>query len=300
MSHFARRPSLLGCNARSMKLNANGSNGRGAATSRASTPSLCRYCWLRDSTFTLYALMESGYQDEARAWRDWLMRAIAGTPDNMQSTYGLAGERRLEEYELPHLKDCGNSKPVRVGNAASRQLQLDVFGEVLDSFYQLRRAGLAIDHDVWNLELVLARHLESVWREPDEGIWEVRGGRRYFTWSKIMAWVVLNASCGQSRSSDCPARFVARYDSESGVDGLPGSEGAFLACSFCLVDSYILQGRHDEARCLFEKLLALRNDRGADQFRIESDPPERAIAAQRITVSGKSKNHCHEPEPGGA
>ncbi len=151
-----------------------------------------RYCWLRDSTFTLYALMESGYHDEANAWREWLMRAIAGVPDDMQIMYGIAGERRLDEYELPHLSGYMDSKPVRIGNAAARQLQLDVYGEVLDSLYQARRLGLAGTNEVWAMERGLAKHLETLWKEPDEGIWEVRGGRRNFTWSKIMAWVAFD------------------------------------------------------------------------------------------------------------
>ncbi|HVY92804.1 MAG TPA: glycoside hydrolase family 15 protein, partial [Bryobacteraceae bacterium] len=151
-----------------------------------------RYCWLRDSTFTLYALLESGYHDEARAWRDWLMRAIAGAPEKMQILYGMAGERRLPEYELQHLDGYMGSKPVRIGNAASGQLQLDVYGEVLDSLYQSRRAGLVSSTDIWDMEVGLAKRLESLWREPDEGIWEMRGGRRNFTWSKIMAWVAFD------------------------------------------------------------------------------------------------------------
>jgi GH15 family glucan-1,4-alpha-glucosidase len=151
-----------------------------------------RYCWLRDSTFTLYALMESGYRDEANAWREWLMRAIAGEPDDMQIMYGIAGERRLDEYELPHLTGYMDSKPVRIGNAAAGQLQLDVYGEVLDSLYQARRLGIAPANDVWDMELGLAKHLERLWTAPDEGIWEVRGGRRNFTWSKIMTWVAFD------------------------------------------------------------------------------------------------------------
>lgn len=151
-----------------------------------------RYCWLRDSTFTLYALMESGYRDEACAWRDWLMRAVGGAPDKMQIMYGMAGERHLPEHELKHLGGYMNSKPVRVGNAASRQIQLDVFGEVLDSLYFSRRTGMVSPTDVWDLEVALANHLETLWRDPDEGIWEVRGGPRNFTWSKIMAWVAFD------------------------------------------------------------------------------------------------------------
>ncbi len=151
-----------------------------------------RYCWLRDSTFTLYALMESGYRDEANAWREWLMRAIAGVPEDMQIMYGIAGERRLDEYELPYLSGYMDSKPVRIGNAAAGQLQLDVYGEVLDSLYQARRLGIAAANDVWDMELGLAKHLEKLWTDPDEGIWEVRGGRRNFTSSKIMTWVAFD------------------------------------------------------------------------------------------------------------
>jgi GH15 family glucan-1,4-alpha-glucosidase len=292
-----------------------------------------RFCWLRDSTFTLYALMESGYRDEARAWREWLMRAVAGAPDKMQIMYGVAGERRLDEYELKHLSGYLNSKPVRIGNAASRQLQLDVFGEVLDSLYQARRSGLVAANDLWDLEVGLVTHLEVLWREPDEGIWEVRGGRRNFTWSKIMSWVAfdravrtmeefgapgpldqfrrsrqelrdeietkgfdkeLNSFVQSYGAKDLDASllliplvgflshedprvrsttaliekrlyrngFVERYDTQTKVDGLVGREGVFLPCNFWLADNYILQGRYDKARELFERLLALRNDVG--------------------------------------
>jgi GH15 family glucan-1,4-alpha-glucosidase len=292
-----------------------------------------RYCWLRDSTFTLYALLESGYHDEARAWRDWLMRAIAGAPEKMQILYGMAGERRLPEYELQHLDGYMGSKPVRVGNAASGQLQLDVYGEVLDSLYQSRRAGLVSSTDIWDMEVGLAKRLESLWREPDEGIWEVRGGRRNFTWSKIMAWVAFDRvvrtmeefgapgpierfrSVRQDVRDEIESRgfdpalnsfvqsfggkeldatlllipivgflkpndprvlgtvaqiekrlikdgFVRRYDTESNVDGMSDGENAFLACSFWLADNYVLQGRLDEARELFGRLLELRNDVG--------------------------------------
>ena len=292
-----------------------------------------RYCWLRDSTFTLYALMESGYREEAKAWQEWLMRAIAGTPDQMQIMYGPAGERTLTEFELPHLPGYGNSKPVRVGNAAAEQLQLDVFGEVLDALHQARRMGLTSTHDTWPLQLALARHLESLWREPDEGIWEVRGGAKHFTWSKVMAWVAFDRIVRTIEEFGAPGQldrfrrarqqvreevegkgfnaelnsfvqsygrqemdaslllipmvgflaaddprvvgtvaqiekrllrdgFVRRYETETGLDGLPAGEGAFLACSFWLADAYVLQGRHREARELFERLLSLRNDVG--------------------------------------
>jgi GH15 family glucan-1,4-alpha-glucosidase len=292
-----------------------------------------RYCWLRDSTFTLYALMESGYREEAKAWNEWLMRAIAGDPDTMQIMYGLAGERRLNEYELPHLSGYRDSKPVRIGNAASGQLQLDVFGEVLDSLFQARRSGLVPMNEMWDLELKLAIHLESLWSEPDEGIWEIRGGARNFTWSKIMSWVAFDRAVrtieefgapgpidrlrlarsavrDQIESSGFDAElnsfvqsfggkevdaslllipivgflkpddprvkgtvaliekrllrggFVERYEPETGVDGLPGGEGVFLACSFWLVDNYILQERHTDAKRLFENLIGLCNDVG--------------------------------------
>jgi GH15 family glucan-1,4-alpha-glucosidase len=302
-----------------------------------------RYCWLRDSTFTLYALLESGYHYEARAWRDWLMRAIAGTPEKMQILYGMAGERRLPEYQLPHLAGYMGSKPVRIGNAASGQLQLDVYGEVLDSLYQSRRAGLVSSTDIWDMEVALAKRLETLWRDPDEGFWEVRGGRREFTWSKIMAWVAFDRSVRTMEEFGAPGPvdefrrvrqtireeiessgfdpaqnsfvqasgsreldatlllipivgflkpddprvlgtvaqiekrlftdgFVRRYDTDANVDGLRSGEGAFLACSFWLADNYVLQGRMEEARALFGRLLALRNDVGllSEQYDTEA------------------------------
>jgi GH15 family glucan-1,4-alpha-glucosidase len=295
-----------------------------------------RYCWLRDSTFTLFALMSAGYLEEARAWRQWLLRAIAGTPSQTQIMYGVRGERRLEEYELPWLSGYENSKPVRVGNAASNQFQLDVYGEVMGSIYRAHTAGIEVDETEWRLQVALMKFLESNWEKPDQGIWEVRGGPRHFTHSKIMAWVafdravklVKECSCSadqnlerwekirdqihaevcergynreikaftQSYGSDAmdasilmmpltgflPATdervrntiaavqrelvvdgFVLRYlPQEKKVDGLPGTEGVFLPCSFWLVDCLRLIGKTDEARELFERLLALRNDLG--------------------------------------
>jgi GH15 family glucan-1,4-alpha-glucosidase len=292
-----------------------------------------RFCWLRDATITLYALMNSGFIEEASAWRQWLLRAVAGAPEQMQIMYGVAGERRLTEYEVPWLRGYEGAAPVRIGNAASGQLQLDVYGEVLDALYQARRMGLAPSEAGWRLERALVEHLEKIWDQPDEGIWEVRGGRRHFTHSKVMVWVafdrairtveefgldgpverwrtlreriheevcrrgfdpelnsfvqaygtkVLDASLllipqvGFLPANDSRVQgtvtaiegrllrdgFVARYDPASAADGLPGSEGAFLACSFWLADNYVLQDRRDDARALFERLLSLRNDVG--------------------------------------
>ncbi|MHB8463949.1 MAG: glycoside hydrolase family 15 protein [Acidimicrobiales bacterium] len=148
-----------------------------------------RYCWLRDATFTLYALLMAGYVDEARAWRDWLLRAVAGRPKEFQILYGPAGERRLIESELPWLAGYEDSRPVRVGNAAAQQFQLDVFGEVMDALNVGRRLGLPADPEAWDFQQALMDELESVWDQPDEGIWEVRGPRRNFVHSKVMAWV---------------------------------------------------------------------------------------------------------------
>jgi GH15 family glucan-1,4-alpha-glucosidase len=151
-----------------------------------------RYCWLRDATFTLFALIKLGYHDEALAWRQWLLRAVAGDPAQINIMYGVAGERRLPELELPWLPGYENSRPVRIGNAAYEQLQLDIFGEVMNVAHVAREEGLEIDENAWRLELALTGFLEKIWREPDEGIWEVRGPRRHFTHSKMMAWVAVD------------------------------------------------------------------------------------------------------------
>jgi GH15 family glucan-1,4-alpha-glucosidase len=148
-----------------------------------------RYCWVRDATFVLYALILGGYHEEAKAWREWLVRAVAGTPSEIQIMYGIAGERRLTELELGWLSGYEGSKPVRIGNAAHRQFQLDVYGEVVDAMSTARRAGLHPSGDAWRVESALMDFLESAWKQPDEGIWEVRGPRRHFTHSKVMAWV---------------------------------------------------------------------------------------------------------------
>jgi GH15 family glucan-1,4-alpha-glucosidase len=151
-----------------------------------------RFCWIRDATFTLYALMMGGYIDEARAWREWLLRAVAGDPEQIQIMYGLGGERRLTELLLDWLPGYEGSAPVRVGNAAHTQLQIDIFGEVMDALHVARREGLAPDDDAWRVQRALVEHLERIWDQPDEGIWEVRGPRRHFTHSKLMAWVALD------------------------------------------------------------------------------------------------------------
>src|SRR5215510_12176741 len=151
-----------------------------------------RYCWLRDATLTLLALMNAGYYDEARAWREWLLRAAAGAPAQLQIMYGIAGERRLPEFEVPWLPGYEGSKPVRIGNAASGQVQLDVYGEVLAALYIARRSGLQPDEADWALECALVNHLERIWEQPDDGIWEVRGGRQHFVHSKVMAWVAFD------------------------------------------------------------------------------------------------------------
>ncbi|MFE7777502.1 glycoside hydrolase family 15 protein [Streptomyces sp. NPDC057445] len=294
-----------------------------------------RFSWLRDSTLTLGALLATGYTEEAAAWRDWLLRAAAGDPADLQIMYGVAGERRLPELELPWLRGFARSAPVRVGNAAVRQLQLDVYGEVMDSLQLAREAGLEPQPHAWNIQLSLLGFLESKWREPDESLWEVRGPRQHFVYSKVMAWVAadravraleadpsLPGDAGRwramrdevhrevcekgfdaerntftqaygSKELDAAALLIPRVGflppqdprvigtvdairDELGhdglirryslrgrpVDGLPGSEGTFLACSFWMVDALRMTGRVKEARELFERLLALRNDVG--------------------------------------
>lgn len=272
-----------------------------------------RYCWLRDATITLLALMRCGYYDEARAWRAWLGRALAGAPSQVQIMYGLAGERRLPETEIDWLPGYEGAKPVRVGNNAVGQLQLDVYGEVMNALHLARVGGLHTNETVWALQRVLLEHLEKIWREPDEGIWEVRSGRQQFTFSKVMAWVAFDRAVRSCESFSLPgpadrwrelrdtihadvcaqgfnARlgaftqvyggddldaslllmplvgflpprdprvvstvaaierqlmydgFVLRYRSDDVDDGLPPGEGAFLACSFWMVDNLALQG----------------------------------------------------------
>ena len=161
-----------------------------------------RFCWLRDAALILLALLQSGYREEARSWREWLLRAIAGSPAQMQAIYGVSGERRLDEFEVPWLSGYENSRPVRIGNAASHQFQLDVYGEVLAAAGQAHDAGLRMSEADWRLMVALVKFLESNWQKPDEGIWEVRGGRRHFTYSKMMAWVAFDRALKIVEESD--------------------------------------------------------------------------------------------------
>ena len=164
-----------------------------------------RFCWLRDAALILLALLRSGYREEAKSWRQWLLRAIAGSPAQMQAIYGVRGERRLEEFEIPWLSGYEKSKPVRIGNAASNQFQLDVYGEILAAIWQADRAGLKLEAPDWALMVALMKFLESNWHKPDEGIWEVRGGRKHFTHSKMMAWVAFDRAVKLVEECGCAA-----------------------------------------------------------------------------------------------
>jgi GH15 family glucan-1,4-alpha-glucosidase len=292
-----------------------------------------RFCWLRDATLTLLALMNAGYFEEALAWRDWLLRTTMGSPSQIQIMYGLRGERRLTEWQVHWLAGYENSAPVRIGNAAHNQRQLDIFGEVMDALHQARKGGLPQMDAGWDLQQALLAHLEKIWVERDNGIWEVRCGREHFTFSKVMAWVAFDRAIRSAESFKLPGPvdhwrtirdhihndicergfdnevvsfvrsygskeldasllllpalgflppedpriratvgaierelvvdgLVLRYDTQKSEDGLPAGEGFFLACSFWLVDAYLMLGRRDEAVTLFERLLALRNDVG--------------------------------------
>jgi GH15 family glucan-1,4-alpha-glucosidase len=170
-----------------------------------------RFCWLRDATLTLLALMHTGYHQEADDWRKWLLRAVAGSPDQMQIMYGLAGERRLVEWECSWLPGYEGSKPVRIGNAAVDQLQLDVYGEVMDALYQARQGTLKADKTAWGLQLELMRHLEQAWTEPDSGIWETRGPLRHFTFSKVMCWVAFDRAVKTLEKSGGEAGLLQRW-----------------------------------------------------------------------------------------
>ncbi|MFI5692421.1 glycoside hydrolase family 15 protein [Kribbella sp. NPDC051586] len=302
-----------------------------------------RYCWLRDATMTLAAMLRAGYTDEAESWRNWLLRAIAGSPSDLQIMYGVTGERRLTEFEAGWLPGFAESAPVRIGNAAAEQLQIDVFGEVMDVLALAREHQIGATDEAWQVQRGLMAHLDTVWDQPDEGIWEVRGGRQHFTYSKVMAWVAFDraaravqrfglkgpakewraradeihrAVCEQAFDADrntftqaygskaldaavllipqvgfLPADdprvvgtveavqrelasegFVRRYLTEHTDDGLNDDEGTFLICSFWLADALAMIGRVGEARDLYERLVALRNDVGllAEEYDVSS------------------------------
>lgn len=335
-----------------------------------------RYCWLRDATFTLVSLMSAGYGEEAQSWRQWLLRAVAGSPAQMQIMYGVGGERRLTEYELPWLAGYESSLPVRVGNAASNQFQLDVYGEVLDAMYRAEQAGLKTTEVDWRLMAALVQFLETKWEAPDQGIWEIRGEPQHFTHSKMMAWVAFDRAVKLVEKCNCagdehiarwrgvrdqihaqicergyneerraftqfygsdhldasilmmplvgflPATdervqntveaierelmedgMVLRYRTEvNKVDGVPGNEGVFLLCSFWLADCLHLIGRTEDARELFERLLALRNDVGL--LAEEYDPQEKRMlgnfpqAFSHVALVNTARILSHDPGSG--
>jgi len=290
-----------------------------------------RFCWLRDATFILLAFLNAGYSEEATVWLNWLLKVIAGAPEQLQTIYNVMGEKRLDELELPLLPGYENSRPVRIGNAAYTQLQIDIYGELADVVAQARAGGLPLSARSTALRSVFMRHLEKTWRLPDEGIWEIRGAPRHFVHSKVMAWVAFDRAAkepdstarqkahwnkvarqihahvcknGLDRKRGCFVQaygsqqmdasllllplvgflpcsdrrikatvreiekrlvrkgLVRRYETVTGVDGLPPGEGAFLACSFWLADNYNLMGRRKEALRLFGRLKRLANDLG--------------------------------------
>ena len=344
-----------------------------------------RYCWLRDATFTLNALLLAGYHREAAAWREWLLRAVAGSPEDLQIVYSVTGVRRLDEYEVSWLPGYEKSVPVRIGNAAAKQFQLDVYGEVMDTLHLARAAGLKPEPEAWNVQVALLEFIESHWQLPDDGLWEIRGPRKHFTHSKVMAWVAFDRAikdaerdglegpierwrqlrgiihtevCAKAfdenrnsfvQSYGSPhldaslllipqvgflpaddARFlgtvaaieshlmygglVMRYSTATDVDSLPPGEGAFLPCSFWLVDSYVLTGRRVEAEALFNQLLAVGNDVGL--FAEEYDPRAKRMlgnfpqalthmalvnSARLLSIPGdQAHNACDQGERPGA
>ena len=180
-----------------------------------------RFCWLRDATFTLLALMHAGYREEAQAWGAWLRRSVAGTPSQLQTLYGLGGERWVQEWEVPWLAGYQGASPVRIGNAASSQLQLDVFGELIDALYQEAALGLVRPQASWDLQRTLVNHLEKIWQQPDESIWEVRGGAQNFTFSKVMVWVAVDRAI-RGRGNVQPARSAGSLAGAADPDSRDG------------------------------------------------------------------------------
>jgi GH15 family glucan-1,4-alpha-glucosidase len=299
-----------------------------------------RYCWLRDSTFTLTALLNSGFHDEAQAWLRWLLRSVAGAPDKMRVLYRVDGGRRIEESEIRNLPGWNGARPIRLGNAAAGQRQLDIYGEVLDSICLCDRAGLPIHPDTLAIGQRLVAHVERIWREPDQGMWESRGPAQHYVYSKAMAWVAVDrllrlddghAFCRRGRREDLKAlrdaihsevceqgydsarnSFVQAFDSrrldasalllplvgfmpvkDSRISGTIAAvetrlleqglvrreepqrgteEGVFLPCSFWLADCMIMQGRLQEARALFERVLSVSNDVGlmSEEYHVPS------------------------------
>lgn len=340
-----------------------------------------RFCWLRDATLTLQALLAAGYTEEAASWRDWLLRAVAGDPADLQIMYGIHGERRLPEMELPWLRGYEGSYPVRIGNGAAGQLQLDVWGEVLDCLSLTRNSLLEQTDESWDVQVALMEHLEKAWSWADNGLWEMRGPRRHFTHSKVMAWVAADRMVKGVRDFGLPGPadrweelrdtireevmekgfdaerntfvqsygsreldasllliprvgflppddprvigtidavqrelthdgFLRRYKPAESDDGLPGGEGVFLACSFWLVEALLGAGRHHEARTLFQRLLALRNDVGllseewsVEQGRQLGNTPQAfshfALVLSALELHEDAVHRSDTPLPGG-
>jgi GH15 family glucan-1,4-alpha-glucosidase len=346
-----------------------------------------RYCWLRDASLTLEALLDCGYQDEARLWRNWLLRSVAGDPEDLQIMYAVDGNRELTERELDHLSGYADSRPVRVGNGAVHQQQKDVLGEVMISLEMARERGLEETDDSWRLQQALVNHLADHWDEPDHGLWEIRGPKQRFTHSQVMVWVALDRAIAavERHGLDGPVErwrelrekvraevlehgfdrdrntftqhyqtdavdasllvlpqvgflegddprmlgtiaaiendldhhgLLLRYRTETGVDGLTGTEHPFLACSFWLVTAYALAGRLDDAHALMKRLLELPNDVGL--LSEEYDPVHQhfvgnfpqafshltlvgaAVALEQAQASGDTSRSVSSSDPSGA
>jgi GH15 family glucan-1,4-alpha-glucosidase len=340
-----------------------------------------RYCWLRDASMMLQGMVYNGHFEEARAWREWLLRAIGGDPKKLRIMYGLGGERRLAEQEVEHLSGYAGSSPVRIGNAASEQRQLDVYGEVLDTLHLDRASGLSPEHDAWAMQLGLLGYLESIWAEPDSGLWEMRGEPQHYVHSKVMAWVGFDRAvraveqfgldgpvdrwrrvrdeihaqvCDKgfdkkrntftqyygSKALDAATLllpqvgflpgddpriigtidavqedllvdgFLRRYDNDEAKDGFDSEEASFVVCTIWLADTLHLAGREDEAREVFERVLAIRNDVGL--LAEEYDPRQKrqlgnvpqayshvglVNTARALSRHGRAAGRVHRHEP---